>query len=59
MKELTLDILTFARFMLRPRAIRAWWRLGSFDCMCWSFDYARLEYHARTEAFLMQFHRSK
>lgn len=51
--------ITFAHHMLRPRAIRAWWRLGAFDCACFAFDYARLEYHARTEAFLIQFRRGE
>ena len=38
-----MEYLKFVCWMMRPRAVRWWWRLGSFECICWSFDYALIE----------------
>lgn len=48
--ETTLDFIHFLWWYFRPRAIRGRFRLGSsFECICYSFDYMKLQNHARRE----------
>ncbi len=46
------DYLAFAYFMLRPRAIRACFRMNSFDRVCYSFDYLSLQAKSYRERHL-------
>lgn len=44
-----MKLFEFLWFMLRPRMIRAYLRLGSFECVCWSYNFWLLKMHSRIE----------
>jgi len=44
------EFLKFTYHMLRPRAVKWWWRMGSFDCACWSYDWCMLKSAAFNES---------
>lgn len=49
-------VIDFLYYLIRPRALRAVWRLGgTFNAACWSIDYLRIQANALAELIQKQY----